>query len=126
MRRRLYRNEEMQGLKPGTYQDITKQTLYHANEENANLVSSIEEDERGVATGMHLPVIDIDLPAHVEPSTTPGHGHLYIDKPLTWREYITLLHVLAGLGIVEPGYVAVAEKRGATFVRRPGVKKEVF
>ena len=38
-------------------------------------------------TGMHRPILDIDLPAALIPSSTPGHYHLYIDKPMEWDRY---------------------------------------
>jgi hypothetical protein len=83
----------------------------------ANLISSLCLD------GNHRPVLDFDVPARYEPSTTPGHGHLYIDKPLTWAQYEQLLIVLGEVGILEKGYVGAALRRGATFVRPPWVKK---
>lgn len=72
---------------------------------------------------MHLPVIDIDLPCKLIPSSTEGHFHLYIDHPMPWGQYVELLAALAFAGIVEKGYVNASERRGQTFVRKPGVKK---
>lgn len=97
-----------------------------------NLVSSLTgHDKNGNDLGdafdyyrsTHKPVLDVDLPCALVPSTTPGHFHLYIDKEMPWNDYIQLLDILAWLGIVEPGYVNAAKSRGATFVRAPGVKK---
>lgn len=118
--RQFYRNEQ---LNLDGYRPVLDDILYPTTEENANLVSSVQVDSTGRPTGLHLPVIDVDLPCDFVPSSTPGHGHLYIDKALTWDQYRILLHVLMVLGIVEPGYVAVSEKRGATFVRKPGEVK---
>jgi hypothetical protein len=89
-----------------------------ADEATANLISS----ETG-APGLHCPVLDFDIPARLIPSTTEGHSHLYIDKPMTWEKYSKLLTVLGEVGILEPGYVGAGLRRGATFVRPPTVKK---
>lgn len=86
---------------------------------DANLVSSLCRD------GMHRPVIDLDVSAKLVASSTPGHGHLYIDAPLTWPQYLRLLDVLAEVGLVEAGYVSAARTREATFVRPEWVKKPV-
>lgn len=74
--------------------------------------------------GQHFVLLDLDVPAHLYPSSTPGHSHLYIEVPLTWDQYAPLLEMLAQLGIVEPGFVKVSKKRKATMLRLPWVKKE--
>jgi hypothetical protein len=84
---------------------------------DANLISSKCLD------GEHRPVLDFDIPARYVPSSTAGHGHLYIDKPMSWENYQILLRTLKLVGILEPGYVDAALRRGATFVRPPGVLK---
>jgi hypothetical protein len=84
---------------------------------NANLVSSLCKD------GKHRPVLDFDFPVRYVVSTTPGHGHLYIDKPLRWAQYKRLLKVMVEIGLLEPGYVSASLAREATFVRPPWVKK---
>lgn len=76
-----------------------------------------------VPESFHRPVLDLDFPAHVVPSSTPGHGHLYLDKVLTWSQYVKLLEVLAEVGILEPGYVQASIAREFTSVRLPWVKK---
>lgn len=72
---------------------------------------------------MHKPVIDLDLDAKLVPSTTPGHHHLFIDKAMTWDNYVRLLCVLAEVGIVEPGYVSACIDQGRSSVRLPHVRK---
>lgn len=57
-------------------------------------------------------------------STTPDHHHVYVDAPYTWEEYWQRLYNLSLLGIVEPGYRLSAERRHATMVRMPHVKRE--
>lgn len=87
--------------------------------EHANLVSSEGP------YNLHYPVIDLDFPAHLEPSTTPGHYHLYLERPVTWHQYRRLLRSLHQAGIIEKGFCALSIKRGASFVRKPGHKKIV-
>jgi hypothetical protein len=89
-----------------------------ASIERAELISSVTKD------GMHRPLLDIDFPAVVIPSSTPGHGHLYIDKELTWKEYTKLLNLFADLGIIEHGYRGASLARGYTALRLPWIKKE--
>lgn len=72
---------------------------------------------------VHSPVLDIDVPAALVPSSTPGHSHLYLAVPLTWDDYQKLLDVLADVGILEPGYVAASKARGYTAVRLPWIHK---
>lgn len=107
-------------------EEVAKGLLHRVYEEReANLISSSITGALGKATG-HYPAIDIDVPFEKVDSTNTekhGGGHLFIDVELTWNEYRLLLHTLATLGIVEPGYVAAAEMRGATFVRKPGEQK---
>ena len=93
--------------------------------EDAEVITSIDESSPTFfgAHG-HRPILDIDIPMHIIPSTTPGHGHLYIDMSLTWHQYERLLSVLADCKIIERGYYNVSVERGHTAVRLPWVKKE--
>lgn len=78
----------------------------------------------GKAGGWHAPVIDLDIPHVWVPSSTAGHGHLYLDHVLSWGRYLRLLEALADAGVVERGYVSASEARGYTAVRLPWIKKE--
>lgn len=92
-----------------------------ASEDKANLVGSrLKGDE---PEGLHAPVLDLDFPARLVPSTTPGHFHLYLDVAMPWRKYRALLMALCTAGIIEPGYMKASIARRATFVRKPGVVK---
>jgi hypothetical protein len=71
----------------------------------------------------HLPAVDIDLPCKLVESSTPGHFHLLIDKPVRWQSYMDLLWALVEAGIVQEGYAKASEARGATYLRLPWVKK---
>jgi hypothetical protein len=76
-------------------------------------------------TDLHKPVLDLDLPAQLLPSSTPGHFHLLIDKEMTCSVYVKLLVALMDAGLVEPGYVSASIERGHTAVRLPWVRKEL-
>lgn len=89
-------------------------------EADINKATLISSQTKG---GKHRPLLDLDLKAAVIPSSTKGHGHLYIDKELTWKQYQKLLNVFADLGIIEPGYRGASLARGYTALRLPWVKK---
>lgn len=83
----------------------------------ATLVSSKLED------GQHAPALDVDLPCRLVGSSTPGHFHLFIDKPMSWRRYRAILKALKNAGIIEPGYYDVSVKRRMTMLRLPHIRK---
>lgn len=96
--------------------------------ERAEAVSSRVRDRRdwtaaGINAALHRPLLDLDFPAAVIPSSTEGHCHLYIDKLLTWDQYERLLDVMAEIGLLEDGYVKASKARRCTFLRLPWVKK---
>lgn len=74
-------------------------------------------------SNLHAPVLDLDVPHVLVPSTTPGHAHLYLDVPMTWRRYKRLLRALARAGVVEKGYVKASLRRKHTAVRVPWLRK---
>ena len=73
--------------------------------------------------GRHAPVLDLDIPHRLVSSSTPGHSHLFLDVPMSWRSYKKLLKALAKAGIIEPGYRDASLRRGHTAVQMPWVKK---
>ncbi len=97
--------------KPGNY------TLVNT-EKDANLIGSLTK------SGNHAPVLDIDFPARLIPSSTKGHFHLYLDKEMSWKDYEKLLNVLSDVGILERGYARVSIQRAMSSVRLPWVKKD--
>lgn len=98
---------------------LTETERYEAaTPEEANLIGS-----RLGVSGLHAPVLDLDFPARLVPSTTEGHFHLYLDVAMTWRTYHDLLLALGRAGVLEPNYVAASLARRQTFVRKPGVVK---
>lgn len=98
---------------------------------DANVVTSVVAPEprsdpeffQDWSQATHKPILDIDLPVVVLPSSTPGHHHLYIDKAMTWEQYFDILTALATAGVIEEGYLNAAERRLHTAVRLPWVKK---
>lgn len=75
---------------------------------------------------MHKPVLDLDMPCKLIPSSTPGHFHLYIDQAMSWDAYRALLHALAAAGLIEQGYLNASLARGHTAVRLPWVQKPLL
>ncbi len=88
-----------------------------AVDDGANVVSSL------LTNGRHAPAIDVDVPVHVIPSSTPGHSHLYIDHEMPWQDYERLLRVLTEVGIVQRGFYDSAVRRGTSLLRLPHVRK---
>lgn len=72
----------------------------------------------------HRPVLDIDIPAKLIPSSTKGHFHLYLDVEIPHTKYMALLLALEDAGIIEPGYLGASVERGYTAVRLPWVEKK--
>ncbi len=87
------------------------------DESRANLISSLCGD------GSHMPVIDLDIPHRYVESSTPGHGHLYLDVPMSWESFEALLDALHDAGVIEAGFWRLSKLRKAAFVRRLGVRK---
>lgn len=85
--------------------------------DEAHVICSQGKDE------MHRPILDIDFPVHVVPSSTEGHFHLFLDRPMTYNTYMRLLAALANAGIIEQKYASVSEARGYTSVRLPWIRK---
>lgn len=73
---------------------------------------------------MHAPVLDLDFPAYLVPSSTPGHSHLYLERPMSEDQYFALLTALGEAGILEKGYVNACIARGFSVVRTPWTTKE--
>lgn len=109
-----------------SYEDDSERVV--TSEQEANLVTSTLVDQSSSSgtktTVLHAPVLDIDFDAKLIPSSTPGHFHLYLQKAMTWDDYVVLLNALGNTGILEPGYVASALRRGYSSVRKPGVYKQ--
>ena len=133
--RKTYRFDALEELeankKQGQYTEqelLENEDRIECDEDEANLVSSLMSDPvyaRHDQQAWHMPVLDIDIPCRLIPSSTPGHHHLYIDAPMRWVDYKRLLILLRDLGIIEAGFCDLSIKRGASFVRHPECKKGV-
>ena len=75
-------------------------------------------------SGIHWPVLDLDMPCHLIPSTNPNHFHLVIEHPMDWDSYVKLLRALVSAGLIEPWYANKSIERGYSAIRRPGVLKK--
>lgn len=110
----------------------TGEQAREVSEPFANLVSSrVERADMAPFNGgvdkeyeLHLPVLDLDYDVQLVPSSTPGHFHLYLNRPIPWRKYVNVLNALADAGLVEYGWAAASIRQGASFVRKPGEPKE--
>jgi hypothetical protein len=89
-----------------------------SDSEKANLIGSL------CADGSHMPALDIDLPCSLVPSTTEGHFHMYIDKPMSFMAYKKLVAAFIEAGIVEPNIMKYMEMNGMTTLRPAKVKKK--
>lgn len=87
---------------------------------SANVVSSL----RGDRPGTHAVLLDLDVPAWLVPSSTPGHSHLYADVRCSHGDYVAFLRAAERVGLIEPGYLAAVESRGYSSVRLPWIRKE--
>jgi hypothetical protein len=88
---------------------------------DANISTSIRED----APEHHALLLDLDVPAWLIPSSTPGHSHLYVDVHIREAEYFQLLDALANAGVIQRGYADASKRRGGTALRLPWIKKEI-
>lgn len=95
-----------------------------AKREEANLIGSYcSTGGKNQGGEIHMPVLDIDWPCELIPSSTPGHFHLLIDKPMSWSTYQNLLNSLAASGVIEGGYARASIAHGGSYIRKPGVHK---
>lgn len=104
----------------GEYGGLQSPTRVHVDKiEDANLVSS------HIKNDIHAPAIDLDFPAYLVPSTTPGHFHLYIEKEMQWKDYKKLLDTLLEVGLINKGWYDISMKFEQTYLRLPHIKKEL-
>jgi len=106
----------------GEYSESAEGREVVADLAEANVVSSLIPRPAG-SLPTHRPVLDLDVPAFLVPSSTPGHSHLYIDQDVPDAEFWRLCDALAEAGILQEGYVSASKSRGYTSVRLPWVKK---
>ena len=102
-----------------------------ADIDKANIVSSLIKMDTSdfladTNDRRHVLAIDLDIPATLVPSSTPGHHHLYIETVggIPHHRYMSLLSALADAGVIEKGYAEVSIARGHSDLRLPWVSKE--
>jgi hypothetical protein len=84
---------------------------------DGNLISSKS------VSGLQMPVIDLDGPHLYLPSSTSGHAHLYLNVEIPrWRWWVLMWGLYMGK-VIDLGYFVWSLRRGANFVRAPGVAK---
>jgi hypothetical protein len=88
----------------------------------SNVVCSLHKASWG-NNEYHALLLDLDIPAYLVPSSTPGHSHLYVDAVIHESKYWPLIEALADAGVIEKGYADVSKKRGFTTLRLPWAKK---
>lgn len=76
----------------------------------------------------HVVALDIDYPAHLVESSTPGHFHLYLEVPggVPHATYMQLLKDLARAKVIQDGYASMSRERGHSDLRLPWVAKEPY
>lgn len=105
-KRRYFKAKQVGGYSTNRREEITE-----VGREDANLVSSLTDD------GLHMPVIDLDLPAKLVPSRTPGHYHLFLDKEVSWTKYQRLLKAFLAAELIGQDFYDLALKHKQTFAR---------
>lgn len=101
-----------------------------ADLDKANIVSSLIRQPKDFLADpndrRHVLAIDLDIPATLIPSSTPGHHHLYIEtkEGIPHHRYMALLSALADAGVIEEGYAEVSIARGHSDLRLPWVRKD--
>jgi len=122
---RMYRNINWSGVR-ADYDDLRSvNNLKDAEDrvETSDLALAEVVSSRIVGLDAHRLMLDLDVPAELIASSTPGHSHLYVDVAMTWDKLEPLLRALGDAGIIETGYAKVSIARKQTFLRLPWVKK---
>lgn len=107
---------------PGDYGHSFSQGPYRALDTDPNVVTSAHNQSEKKTT--HALLLDLDVPAYLVPSSTPGHSHLYVDVEIDHDRWKLLIHALADAGVIEKGYAEASINRGASYLRLPWVKKQ--
>lgn len=118
LRQALYRGIDWaKGSTDGNFNDQRQRT------DRLDLAEVVSSENASTDGRFHVPIIDIDVPAFLVNSSTPGHSHLYLDVPMTWDKLERLLEALVEVGVVEEGYLKASRARRCTYARLPWVRK---
>lgn len=113
-----WRSNSQGGAESQANGDTVTETVVQAGDVTAQAVASTD-----AISDLHAIILDIDVPAALIPSSTPGHAHLYIDRWVRWDDYVELLAALVKCGVIEKGFYDMSYQRGATYARLPWIKK---
>lgn len=100
---------------------MASNTVDDADPDDANLVTSRYKGE-GIET--HALLIDLDIEHVYVPSSTEGHGHLYVKTTMGRGQWQSLMAALCKAGVISDGYYSASINRGFSSLRPPWVKKE--
>lgn len=78
---------------------------------DADLISS------HTPTGKVMPILDLDYDHLYLPSQSPGHGHLYLNVPISRFRWVLLMIGLRAGGVIQDGYFWWSLRRGGNFAR---------
>lgn len=84
----------------------------------AQLVSSLRED------GSHALLLDLDMPAYLIPSSTPGKSHLYVDVRMDYDKMIAVMEALEAAGVIQGAWVHLTKEREQAALRTPWTRKK--
>jgi hypothetical protein len=93
--------------------------------EQANVISSQWHTDpwNNEDNDIHKVFLDLDCEHWYVPSSTPGHGHLYINVNMRRKDLDWLMGQLYRFGIVSSGWKGQLENRQANTFRLPWIKK---
>lgn len=95
--------------------DYGSQIQLDWGEWDANSVLSLCELE-----DHHMPILDDDQGIfRIVKSKTPGHQHVYINKPVRADLFARLLEILAECELVDPNWVRFCLEQGTATLRLP-------
>lgn len=112
---------------PNTLDVLTDPPLYNALGSRILLTQSLkgEVTESGDLKpgGLHYPMLDLDFPVHLFPSSQEGHYHSIMEKPLSYDQYDKLIKVMTEVGLLNPCTYDRFKQRNQTRLRAPWVLK---
>lgn len=77
------------------------------------------------AANYHLPLFDVDRVGwHVLRSRTDGHSHIYVEQPITWEQYSTVIRALLEANLIDPRWAEATLRQGCATLRLPWMLDE--
>jgi len=65
-------------------------------------------------------ILEVEFPIQLIPSTTSRHYHLYLDRKISWEQYVMVLEVAQGADIINRGFYEMSIKNRQSMVLLPG------